>query len=73
MESRTIIVNVFAMMNAPTKRAITAKMRMSGWTKPSDSCVLFVASSRTDWPVTAWALESLGSALLMRSASCCCS
>ena len=73
IDSRTIIEKVFAMMNEPTNSAMTAKMRISGWMKPSESCVALVVSSRYSSPVTACALEFLGSALLMRSASCCCS
>ncbi len=59
------------MMNAPTNNAIAAKMRMSGWMKPSWSWMLFVASSRAESPVTACASALFGSALLMRLASCC--
>ena len=64
--------NVLAMMNEPTNNAITAKIRISGWMKPSASCVDLVDSSRYSSPVMACAFADLGSALLIRSASCCC-
>ena len=38
------------MMNAPTNNAIAAKMRMSGWMKPSWSWMLFVIGVDQDDP-----------------------
>ena len=47
MESRTIMVKVLAMMNDPTNSASTAKMRISGWMKPS--CLLYDLLSSSRW------------------------
>jgi hypothetical protein len=72
MDSRTIIEKVLAMMKDPTKSAMMAKIRISGWMNPSESLIDLDCSSRTVSPVTAEALLEEGSVALMASASWLC-